>query len=748
MPESLTKWKFMSLAHTKDLKVGSTTEEVVTQKDLMVVPNAPRFFREGDKITLSSKISSLSEEVLSGNIELFLFDAISNKAIDHITGNTNSQKSFKAEPKQSTAVEWEITIPEGIQAITYKIVAAAGNYSDGEEMTLPVLSNRMLVTESIPLYINKKGTKTFKLENLVNSGSSSSLRHERVTIEFTSNPAWYAIQSLPYLMEYPYECAEQTFSRFYANSIAAHVANSNPKIKAVFDSWKNESKDAFLSNLEKNQELKSLFLEETPWVMQAKSESESKKRVGLLFDLHRMEKELDKALKKIEEGQLSNGGWSWFKGMKANRYITQHILSGMGHLNRLGIIDSKKHLREYKMIKKAIDFLDAEMLEDYEWLLKHHKNIYNLTYIGNSQLHYMYARSFFNTKMSPKVQEAHDYYLKMAKKYWLNNPLQTQAMLALTLERLEPEGKVQDDIMKSLTEIAIHSDEMGMYYKANVAGYYWYNAQIETQAMLIEAFDEVANNDEAVEELKVWLLKQKQTTHWKTTKATAEACYALLLRGTDILSNDEIVEVKLGDMVVDPGKTEAGTGYYKKSYAPEEIKPEMGNVTVSRNTTGVSWGGLYWQYFEDLDKIKTHETPLTIHKKLFKVQLNKDGEFMTPITDNSKIQVGDKIRVRIEIHTDRDLEYVHLKDMRAAGFEPVNVLSRYKWQDGLGYYESTKDASTNFFMDFLAKGTYVFEYDLRVFHKGDFSNGITNMQCMYAPEFSSHSEGIRVVVGE
>ncbi len=746
MPESLTKWKFIGMAHTKDLKTGTVSQEVVTQKDLMVVPNAPRFFREGDKLYLSSKVSNLSTEILNGNIQLFMTDALTQKSIDELVRNTNAQKTFRVDAKGSTSVEWEIYIPEGVQAITYKIVAEAGDFSDGEEMTIPVLSNRMMVTESIPLFINKKGSKTFKLENLINSGDSKTLRHEKVTLEFTSNPAWYAIQSLPYLMEYPYECAEQTFSRYYANAIAAHVANSNPKIKAVFDTWKNESKEAFLSNLEKNQELKTLFLEETPWVLQGQNESENKRRVGLLFDMNRMEKELDKTMHKLLEMQVAEGGWAWFKGMRANRYITQYILSGMGHLNRLGVINSKKHLKEWKMIKKAVDYLDREMVKDFEWLKKHNTDIYSLKYVGHTQLQYMYARSFFDFKMDKKAQEAHNYYLGQAKKYWLTNNIQTEAMLALTLERLEPDGKVQDDIIKSLAERALHSEEMGMYYKENVSGYYWYQSPIESQAMLIEAFDEVAKNEEAVEELKVWLLKQKQTTHWKTTKATSEACYALLLRGTDILSNEEIVEVKLGDMKVVPEKTEAGTGYFKTSWNADEIKADMGNVTVSRQTTGVSWGGLYWQYFENLDKIKTHETPLTIKKKLFKVQLNKDGEFMTPIVENSDLKVGDKIRVRIEIHVDRDMEYVHLKDMRASGLEPLNVLSSYKWQDGLGYYESTKDASTNFFMDFLKKGSYVFEYDLKVFHKGDFSNGITTMQSMYAPEFSSHSEGLRVVV--
>jgi uncharacterized protein YfaS (alpha-2-macroglobulin family) len=269
---------------------------------------------------------------------------------------------------------------------------------------------------------------------------------------------------------------------------------------------------------------------------------------------------------------------------------------------------------------------------------------------------------------------------------------------------------------------------------------------------LIEAFDEVTNDVRAVEELKVWLLKQKQTTDWKTTKATTEACYALLLRGTDLLANDEQVEIKVNGKVIDPkalgASVEAGTGYFKTSWSGDAIQPEMGNVSVTRKTDGVSWGAMYWQYFEDLDKITPHATPLKLNKKLFLVTNTASGPVMTPITDQTELKPGDKVRVRIELRSDRDMEYVHMKDMRAAGFEPINVFSIYKWQDGLGYYESTKDAATNFFMDYLPKGTYVFEYDLRVSQSGDFSNGIATIQSMYAPEFTSHSEGIRVVVGE
>jgi uncharacterized protein YfaS (alpha-2-macroglobulin family) len=295
-----------------------------------------------------------------------------------------------------------------------------------------------------------------------------------------------------------------------------------------------------------------------------------------------------------------------------------------------------------------------------------------------------------------------------------------------------------------------------MYWKDFHAGYYWYQAPIETQALMIEMFDEVTNDQKSVEELKIWLLKQKQTTHWKTTKQTTEAIYALLLKGTNLLASDDLVQISVGGQPIeyvnqpnnDPYKVnaQAGTGYFKTAWDGEAIKPKMGEVTVSKTNTGVAWGALYWQYFEDLDKITFHETPLKLNKQLFLLKHTKAGETLTEINEGNQLKVGDKVRVRIELRTDRNLEYVHMKDMRASGFEPTNVLSQYKWKEGLGYYEATKDASTNFFFDYIPKGTYVFEYDLRVQHQGDFSNGITTIQCMYAPEFTSHSEGVRVKV--
>jgi uncharacterized protein YfaS (alpha-2-macroglobulin family) len=755
IPESLTTWKMMGFAHTSDLKYGFVENELKTQKDLMLLPNEPRFFRQNDEIEFPVKISNLTKEKMTGVAQLELFDAITMKPVEGIFNKKETaQKNFSVDGNGNTNLSWKLNIPDYLGAVTYKVVAKAGNFSDGEQKALPVLSNRMLVTETLPLPIRGKQTKDYELTKLVKSKKSASLKNFKLTLEYSSNPAWYAIQALPYIMEYPYECAEQTFSRLYANSIASHIANSSPKVKRVFDSWKNTpGSKSLLSNLEKNQELKSALLEETPWVLQAGNESERKRRIGVLFDLNRMADELGRATRKLQKDQSSNGGFPWFKGMPESRYITQHIVTGFGHLDKLGVKSVREDTKTWQMVKSAINYLDSRIREDYNDLKRYYKKEEDLkkNHLSYIAIHYLYGRSFFKDIPVPKrSKEAYDYFMEQSEKYWLSQGLYAKGMIALYLNRYD-KSKVAADITKSLKEFSIENEEMGRYWKDNVSGYYWYQAPIETHALMIEVFNEVAKSQQDVEALKVWLLKQKQTQDWKTTKATTEAIYALLLTGANWLESDELVKIKLGKQVIDPKKMddvkiEAGTGYFKTSWSGSDIKPEMGKVHLEKVDDGIAWGGLYWQYFEDLDKITPHETPLKLNKKLFVERITDRGKAIEAITKKTKLVVGDKVIVRIELRVDRAMEYIHMKDMRASGFEPINVFSSYKYQDGLGYYESTKDAATNFFMSYLPKGTYVFEYPLRVTHKGDFSNGITTIQCMYAPEFSSHSEGVRVKV--
>jgi len=750
MPEALTRWKMMGFAYTKDLSSGIISKELVTQKDLMIMPNQPRFFREGDEIWFSAKVINMSDKNLDGTASLEILDGLSMKPLNNIFGNIDSELSFSVEEGSSSAVSWKLIIPENSGPVMYRVTARSGNFTDGEEMMIPVLKNRMLVTESLPLPIKGNESKSFVFEKLANS-SSTTLQNYSYTLEFTANPAWYAVQALPYLMEYPHECSEQIFNRVYANGFASHIVEQHPNIKTVFESWMAESPDALLSKLEKNQDLKNALLEETPWVMQAKNESERKKRIALLFDLNKMGSELSGALNKLQQNQLGNGGWPWFAGGQDNRYITQYIISGMGKMLNLGILDNKDP-RVIKMLRKGIQYLDNRMFEDFMLIKEKHKDYLSTNHLNRTQIQYLYARTFFIEEyyFLAKHKEAFMYFKEQSKKYWTDQNKYLQGMIALSLYRLG-DDPLPKAIMASIKEHALFDDEMGMYWRRD-AGYYWYEAPIETQALLIEAFEEIMNDQASVELMKTWLLKQKQTHDWETTRATADACYALLLRGANLIAEEGQISIHIGGETINPDEIdgvekEAGTGYFQHSWAGNDITSDMANITVTKSNDGVAWGAVYWQYFEDLDQITTDESgPLNLQKKLFLKTYTEEGPVLTPVNDGDILKPGDKVISRIEIRIDRDMEFVHMKDMRAASFEPENTLSGYRWQGGMGYYESIRDASVNFFFSYLRKGTWVFEYPLNVTQRGTFSNGISSIQCMYAPEFASHSEGVRITV--
>lgn len=743
MPDALTKWKLRALAHTKDLKVGTTETSIQTQKELMVSPTVPRFFREGDALNLKVMVSNLSGKPQNGIAKIRFFDAFTNQAINIADGLAADQK-FNLFPAGNAALEWKVRIPKGVQAIKYQVTAASESFSDGEEKVIPVLPNRKLVTESLPLAIRGNQQKQFVFEKLANN-TSKTLTHESYTLEFASNPAWYAVQALPYVVESTSECSEQIFARLYANLLAQKIALSNPRIREVFELWKNADSKELTSKLMQNQELKSILIEETPWLQQAKSETEQKKRIALLFDLNKIASEKTAALKRLEELQLPNGGWAWYKGMHDNRYITQYIIEGLGHLKYLGVDLSDEP--EIKMLlSKGIDYLDNRIVEDYNWLQKHGKDL-SKNQLNQTQIHYLYTRSFFLEKEFSKNSKAFNYYLKQAEKYWLESNLYLKGMQALAIHRLNPSSNVPKTIVASLKDNALQSEQMGMYWKENQPGYYWYNSPIETQALMIEVFHEVIKDKNAVDELRVWLLKEKQTQLWSNSKATALACYALLIDNVkDLTDSGQNLTIKVGKNEVKPTSEEAGTGYFKKVWTKNEIQPELGAIVINKASEGIAWGAAYWQYYEDLDKItNANVEEFSVSKTLFKVIVDEKGEKMIPV-DASGISIGDKIRVRLRIESKRNLEFIHIKDMRASGFEPINVISRYKHQDGLGNYESTKDASTNFFMDQLNKGIYVFEYDLRATVSGEFSNGICTLQCQYAPEFTTHSKGKRLSI--
>jgi hypothetical protein len=737
MPEALTEWRFLGFAHDNQLRSGFLRGTTVTAKELMVEPNPPRFVREGDVIEFTVKVTNQSAARQTGVVSLALADARTLESRDEALGNQSPEQAFDVPSQESRTYSWRLTIPDDCDFLTYRAVGASSRLSDGEEGYLPVLSRRILVTESLPLPIRGPQTKEFEFTKLLNSGQSDTLRHQSLTVQMVSQPAWYAVMALPYLMEYPYQCSEQIFNRLYANTLASYIANSDPEIRRIFNQWK--ATPALDSPLEKNEDLKAVTLEETPWLIQAMSESQARRNVGILFDENRLRDETSRALFQLEQMQLQSGLWPWFPGCRGDHYITLYITTGFGRLRHLGV-----RQMDVSCAIKALDALDSWMDERYRWILLHSDPDQN--HLSSTVAFYLYGRSFFldDKPVDAQYQDALNYWLDQARQYWLELWRHSQAHLAIALKRFG-DLQVPYDIMQSIREHSVTDEELGMYWRDLERSWWWYRAPIETQALMIEAFDEVSGDADAVEECRVWLLKQKQTQDWKTTKATADAIYGLLLRGADYLASNTLVEVALGGEWIQPEQVEAGTGFYEKRFVRQEIEPDMGMITVRKTDEGVSWGSVHWQYLEDMSKVTPYEgTPLQLIKTIYVKRNTDQGQVLYPV--EGSLEVGDELVVRIELRVDRDMEYVHLKDQRGSGTEPVNVISRYQYQDGLGYYESTRDTASHFFMDYLPKGVYVFEYSTRIQHKGEYQTGIASIQCMYAPEFNSHSESFNLNV--
>lgn len=751
-PEALTAWKLRLMAHNKDAVTGYLEKSVITQKELMLTPNFPRFLREKDSIVITAKVANVTNEAKTGIAVLQLFDATTMQTIDAKMANTNTFKNFNIAAYGNTTVSWQIYIPAGLQGVQYKVLAKAGNFSDGEENILPVLTNNMLVTESIPIWVRENSKKEYTFENLKNN-SSTTLRNHQFTLEYTSNPSWIAIQSLPYLMEYEHECAEQTFARFYANALASEIISSNPKIASLFETWRKNGK--LISKLEENEELKSMILAETPWINDAQNEDEKKKNLALLFDLEKMKTSQEATFDKLKQKQKASGGFAWFDGSEENEYITRHILAGLGHLSKLSK-DDNNAVQIKQIAATGIPFLDQKFLQNYKSRTQNIKTTDKLVWLNPySDLHYLYTRSFYleSFPLSETLTKATTLYLETAKKDWLTYSLYEKGLAALTLNRFG-ETATAKKIIESLKETASNNEDWGMYWIANKSGCFWYQAPIETQALLIEAFAEVTNDTKSVDAMKVWLLKNKQTKNWPTTKSTTEGVYALLMQGADWLSVKDNTIIKIGNEKIltkklSENEKEAGTGYVKLNWKADEIKKDMATVSIENKSKVPGFGGVYWQYFEELDKIKTNlGASLSVSKELYLKKNTDKGEKLERITLNNPLQLGDLVTVRLIISAKEAMEFVHLKDMRASCFEPIAVLSEYQYKGGLGFYQSTKDAATHFFFDAINKGIYVLEYDIRVNNLGDFSNGISTIESMYAPEFTNHTKGIRVNVKE
>lgn len=739
LPESNTTWKFLSVAYTKDLEHGSLTKEVVSQKELMVLPNLPRFLRRGDVTTISTQVINLSDKTLSGRVRLELFDPANDRPIGNVTAN---EQSFSVPAQGTTEASWSFAVPEGIDLIGCRIIAETPEASDGEQHLLPVLPDEVAVTESKPFVIPGAGDKTIR----TGWTSSPSMQVFGMTLEVAGNPAWYAIQALPSVTLPQNEDAVSWFAAYYTNTLATYIARSYPKVQAMIRQWEKQGGDSetLYSALQKNQQLKSVLLQETPWVLAAKNETEQKQQLSLLFNINHAENLQRQALDKLTALQAGEGGWSWYKGMPASPAITLYILKGMSQLTHLGAVEFGEP--EKQMQIRALDFLDKHIAERYTTQVAAGWKNKPTRWLTPEITEYLFVRSGYrDIPEYGDAREAIRFYTGLAEKEWKDQSLYGKALLAQLLFR-NGQKQTAGDILASLRKVATSTETMGMYWANNRQTEDFFVSPVSVHCQLMDAFDEIAPDRQELDRMKQWLLMQKQTQRWESVPATVNAIYALLSTGSDWFGNTGNTVVTWGGHRYETATGETGTGYIQETLEGKEITPALNTVSIQKTGDGPAWGAVYRQYFEKADRIKAAASGLSIEKKLFVTVTRANEPVLVPVTPANPLKTGDKVTVRLVITADRTMDYVQLKDMRAACFEPVRQTAGVRGQDGILFYESPEDASQNFFFNTLPQGTYVMEYAVYVTRPGDYSGGIATLQCLYAPEFVAHTEGDRVTV--
>lgn len=733
LPESNTTWKLQMLANTKDLKYGLLTKEVISSKPLMVLPNLPRFVRQGDEVSISTQVINNSKEAVSGRVRIELFDPATDQPIICLS---KSQRPFELQPDSIATVSWMIPVPKQISLLGVRILADSEKGSDGEQQIVPVLSNQLLITESTPFYLLKEGEKQIRI-----SGNSEGATPFRLTLEMTGNPIWYAVQALPTITQPNNDNILSWFAAYYSNTLASYIAQAHPRIQKVINQWTAQGGNAstLYSNLEKNQELKNILLEETPWVLAADNETEQKQRLSLLFDLNRADGLREAALRQLIQQQNEEGGWSWFKGFPASRAITLSILKGMSQLVQLNAIQYGQAEKEMQM--KALKFLDKSMQTDYENLLKYDKKWQN-AWPSPEQVEFLFVRSSYRD--IPELGDAREairFYTNQAEKHWNQYSLISRGEIALLMHR-NGKKEVATAILTWLKKTATISEEKGMYWANNRRGSDYFTSPIDTHCLLMSVFNEIAPDTQNTNRMKQWLLNQKRTQNWESVPATVNAIYALLLTGSDWLNTQNTCVATWDGKTYSTAEGEIATDYLK-TILPNEPANNSPNPVLSIRKEGntPAWGAVYEQYFQEIDKVKGQKGVLSVEKKLFVETNNGTNRQIRPVTPEQPLRIGDKVIVRLTIRTDREMNYVFLKDLRAGCFEPADQLSGPESRDGIWYYRSPKDVSENFFINRLPEGTFVLEYPVYVSRSGEYAGGISTIQCMYAPEFVSHTAG-------
>lgn len=680
LPESVTTWKFMGLAHDKEMRNGLLVDEAVAQKTVMVQPNMPRFLREGDKSTIVVKLFNTSDKKVSGNARMQILDPETNKVVWQKTQN------YSIDAEGSAIISFDV---QGLKEGVYinKVVAAGNGYSDGEQHYLPVLSNRELVVNTLPITLHQKGEQNFDLSKLFlnkEGKQAKGAEEAKVTIEYTNNPSWLMVKALPAISNPDEEDAISLMSAIYANTITTHIQKT---LSLDNHSQKNLSQESI-----------------------------------------RLQNQVEK-LKKL---QNPNGSFSWWKGMKGSRYMTTSVAEMMVRLNAIAGVQKSTA----RMLTSAIDYLSWQTAQEVREMKKQEEKKQKVS-PSEQALHYLYILSMDGRKMKQNLEADKAYLLEKMSKMTGDFSIYGKARAAVVLARNSQQNAAYrekaGEYLQSVNEYAVYREEMGRYYDTRKALYSWRNYKIPTQVSVIEALQMLKPNDkQTIEELQRWLLMSKRTQVWDTPVNTIDAVYAFMKGNESNWSRKaENAVLKLDGKLLPMPQDSTTLGYVKT-----ERPGKASRLSIDKKSDYTSWGAVYAEFKQPISEIGSMESGIKIRRVIVPAESEGKGK--------AQAKVGEKVKVTLLITADRDYDFVQITDKRAACLEPVNQKSGYQW--GIGCYVSPRDHATNFYFDRLSKGMHIVEMEYYVDRKGDYQSGTCTAECTYSPEFGGRTEAYELRV--
>jgi hypothetical protein len=725
VPDALTTYKFRALAHDRSLNFSEISHELVNRKQLMVSSYLPYFFRYGDEASIKVKVQNASKTLQEGIVRLRFFDARSGRAVDVLEIGADHKFSLLA--GEESIITYRFKAPDKINLLKYELSAKGTNHTDIEEGYIKLLPTTLLIAESYPFEV-EAGEQRELTYHAFQNRSSTVAKNNLYKVEYSRDPRWLAVYALPAVLQEEDDCAERVFSNLYTRAIGKFTASKIDGLEAF--SKQLEQKGRIASELELNQDVTLINYEYTPWLKAAESEALQRKGLNALFNEEKTEDAMKHDLEKLEQLQLPSGAWPWFKGMYANRYLTHYILGGLERLDQLEVIKDQNELSRLKRIKsRAAQYVDAQIEEDYARISKVSIDP-SQDYLSPSMAYYLYARSF---DKNWSLGTAASFYIEEAKSHWQTKNPMLRALIGLSLYQMNPSDPLTKSIFISLQDIAI-TDSLGVHWKFNDGRPFWYNSKIEAQAYLIEFFQLIRPNDPMIDEMKKWLLHQKNQQYWPGSKSNIQACHALLSDERRLIYDDDQSVLKVGNEILEQNSSSM-PAVLSKSWQGEAIKSELAKLEVNQSEESFGWGAVHWQYFEESDQVSAHsKNGLRITSTYYTFNDKKDQLKKIDV----KLKVGELVKHRLMIEVDYDLEYVYISDQAPACLQAPQMRSGISYLDGLLFYQNMKANEKQWFIERLPRGTYVLETDYRVSHSGKFTGGVSRMQCMYAPEFVAY----------